>query len=90
MLCIDECIDSLGDDTILSTLSANSLYWQVKVANEDRSKTTFASNYGLFRFIKMSFGLGTNPGRSNARWTSNYRQLNGIFAKSSEEHIAHV
>lgn len=33
---IDECIDSLGEETIFSTLDCNAGYWQVPIAPEDR------------------------------------------------------
>ena len=32
---MDDCIDSLGDASIFSTLDCNSGYWQIPVASED-------------------------------------------------------
>ena len=40
---IDDCLDSLGDAEIFTTLDCNTGYWQVPVAPEDRDKTTFTS-----------------------------------------------
>ena len=54
---MDECIDSLGDATVFTALDCNSRYWQVEIDEEDRDKTTFASHFGLYRFIRMPFGF---------------------------------
>jgi hypothetical protein len=32
---MDDCLDSLGDAQVFSTLDANTGYWQVKVAEKD-------------------------------------------------------
>jgi len=47
---MDDCLDSLGDATVFSTLDCNAGYWQIPVAVEDRDKTTFTSHTGLFRY----------------------------------------
>jgi len=59
---MDDCLDSLGDATVFSTLDCNSGYWQILVAAEDREKTTFTSHTGLFRFLRLPFGLVNAPG----------------------------
>lgn len=41
LLRVKECIDSLADARIFSTLDANSGYWQIEVGPADREKTTF-------------------------------------------------
>lgn len=38
---MDECIDSLGDVTMLSTLYANSSYWQVKIDDRDQENVLY-------------------------------------------------
>jgi Reverse transcriptase (RNA-dependent DNA polymerase) len=58
---MDECIDSLGDARIFSTLDFNSGYWQIPVDPADRSKTTFTSHEGLYWFLIMPFGLRNAP-----------------------------
>ena len=54
---IDDCLDSLGDAEIFTTLDCNAGYWQVPEALEDREKTTFTAYLGTFRYIRMPFGL---------------------------------
>jgi len=43
---MDECIDSLVEATIFSTLDCNAGYWQVAIAPEDREKTAFVCHEG--------------------------------------------
>ena len=47
---IDECLDSLGDATIFSTLDCNSGHWQIPVRDEDKDKMTFTCHEGTFSF----------------------------------------
>jgi hypothetical protein len=47
---MDECIDSLGDARVFSTLDCNSGYWQIPVSPQYKEKTTFTSHEGLFQF----------------------------------------
>lgn len=43
---MEECIDSLGEATIVSTLDSNSGYLQIEIDPKDRGKTTFTSHHG--------------------------------------------
>jgi Reverse transcriptase (RNA-dependent DNA polymerase) len=58
---LDECIDSLSDAVVFSTLDAKSGYWQVSMHPDDRGKTTFTCHVGIFRFKRMPFGLRNAP-----------------------------
>jgi hypothetical protein len=58
---MDQCIDSLGDAQIFTTLDCNSGYWQILVASEDVEKTTFTSHEVTFQFTRMPFGLRNAP-----------------------------
>lgn len=44
---MDECIESLGDDKILTTLDADGCCWQVERAYDDLKATASASFYGV-------------------------------------------
>ena len=58
---IDDCLDSLGDAQIFTTLDCNAGYRQVPVAPEKRDKTTFTSYLGTYRYVRMPFGLRNAP-----------------------------
>lgn len=98
---MDECIDSLADATIFTTLDANSGHWQIEIREEDKDKTTFTSHHGLFRFTRMPFGLKNAPGTfqrvidvilSQVKWQYALVYLDDviIFSKSVDEHFSHV
>jgi hypothetical protein len=54
---MDECIDSLGEAVIFTTLDCNSGYWQIPVHPADREKTTFTSHFGMYQYLRLPFGL---------------------------------
>jgi hypothetical protein len=58
---VDDCLDTLAGNSWFSKLDANSAYWQVKIKEEDRHKTAFVTKYGLFKHVKMGFGLCKAP-----------------------------
>ena len=43
---MDECIDSLGNARVFSTLECNAGYWQIPVAEEDKQLTAFTCHSG--------------------------------------------
>ena len=98
---IDDCLDSLGDAGIFTTLDCNAGYWQVPVALEDRDKTTFTSYLGTFRYTRMPFGLRNAPATfqraldiilSGVRWKSCLIYLDDVivFSRTTEDHLRHV
>jgi hypothetical protein len=58
---MDECIDSLGESVMFTTLDCNSGYWKIPVHPGDRDKNTFTSRYGTYRFLRPLFGLRSDP-----------------------------
>ena len=68
---------------------------------EDRDKTTFASHCGLYRFLRMPFGLNNSPATfqraveiilSRVKWETALVYLDDviIYSKTVTEHFAHV
>lgn len=55
--CIEECIDSLREATVFSTLYATSGYWQIEIDESNHDKTAVTSYHGLYKFTRMLFGL---------------------------------
>ena len=58
---IEECLDTLAGNIWFSKLDTNSAYWQVKIDKNDQCKTAFVTEYGLFEFVRMGFGLCNAP-----------------------------
>lgn len=59
---MEECIDSLGDTTVLSKFDANGVYYQTKVEEADRDKPAFISHHGLYQSTRKSSGLDNASG----------------------------
>jgi len=98
---MDDCIDSLGEAAIFTTLDCNSGYWQIPVAQEDRDKTAFISHVGSYQFLRMPFGLTNAPATfqraldillAGVKWQFCLVYLDDviIFSKTEKEHIQHV
>jgi len=98
---MDDCLDSIGDATVFSTLDCNAGYWQIAVAAEDRDKTTFTSHTGLFRFIQLPFGRVNAPASfqraldiilSGLRWQTGMVYLHDVivFSRTAGDHIQHL
>jgi Reverse transcriptase (RNA-dependent DNA polymerase) len=98
---MDEFIDSLGDAAVFTKLDCNSGYWQIPVHPRDRDKTTFTSNYGLYQFRRLPFGLRNAPATfqraidvilSGVKWTTCLVYLDDviIYSPDRETHLRHV
>ena len=98
---MDDCIDSLGDATIFTTLDANSGYWQLPLDPDDRDKSTFTTFLGTFRFLRMRFGLRNAPATfqraldiilSGVRWQTCLVYIDDviIFSRTIEDHFVHL
>jgi Reverse transcriptase (RNA-dependent DNA polymerase) len=98
---MDECIDSLGDSVVFTTLDWNSAYWQIPVHPGDRDKTTFTSHYDTYRFLRLAFGLRNAPVTfqraidiifSGVKWKTCLVYLDDVivFSGSRSAHLAHV
>jgi hypothetical protein len=57
----DEVLENVGGHEAYSFTDGFSRYHQIKIAQEDRHKTTFATEWGYYQYIVMSFGLKNAP-----------------------------
>lgn len=67
-------IDFLSCATILSTLGANSGYWQLEIAKDDWYMTEFTIQNGLFRFKQMPIELKHS-------WEASQQVMNVLLTK---------
>ena len=58
---IDDSLNSLSGQAWFSTLDLASGYWQVRLSENAKPKTAFATHSGLFQFAVMPFGLCNAP-----------------------------
>lgn len=70
---MDECLDSLGDAQVFSTLDCNAGYWENPRAPEDQHLTAFACHKGTWQCVRLPFGLRTAPATFNERWIQSWR-----------------
>ena len=98
---MDECIDSLGEASVFTTLHCNSSYWQIPVAKRDKDKTAFVCQSGLFNYKRMPFGLTNAPATfqrtldillSRYKWRTCLVYLDDviIFSNKLDDHLSHV
>ena len=98
---MEDCIDSLGEARLFTTLDALWGYWQVPIAERDLDKTTFTSHIGIFRYKRMNLGLRNVPATfqraldiflSCVRWNTCLVYIDDlvIFSKTEEEHFTQV
>jgi hypothetical protein len=74
---IDDLLDALGfgEGRIFSTLDVASGYWHIPIADEDKEKTAFTTNSGLYQFRVLPFGLTGAPGAFCRAMTTCLRDL---------------
>jgi len=53
----DEVLENFGGQEAYSFMDGFSRYHKIKIAPEDRNKTTFTTEWGCFQYIIMPFGL---------------------------------
>ena len=75
----DELSSDLTGSCIFSKLDLKWGYLQLKLAEESRYMTTFTSDFGVFRFCRLSFGLSSGPAAYQKVIAAILEGINGVF-----------
>ena len=59
---IDDVLALVGKTKWFTSMDVKSGYYQIKVKESDKEKTTFICHKGLFEFNVLPFGLNSGPG----------------------------
>ena len=95
---IDDSLTVLNTGKVFTSLDLSSGYWQIPMAPEDKHKTAFVTDRGLFEFNVMPFGLTNAPATfqrfmdavlAGLKWNILLVYLDDIFVFSPtfEEHL---
>ena len=57
MTTIDEVVRNVGRGSFIRTFDPKSGYWQLLLAPKDRWLTAFVTHHGLYKWVRMPFGL---------------------------------
>ncbi|CAG2210599.1 Transposon Ty3-G Gag-Pol polyprotein,Transposon Ty3-I Gag-Pol polyprotein [Mytilus edulis] len=96
---IDDILTLLGAAKFYSLIDLRAGFWQIKMAEEDKSKTAFVCHKGLFEFNVMPFGLQNSPAVFSQLMEIVLQDLNFaisyiddilIFSETLEEHFNHI
>jgi hypothetical protein len=99
--CIDLLFDQLIRVQVFSKIDICSGYHQIKIREEDISKTAFSTRYNLYEYLVMSFGLTNSPAHFMYLMNSVFmKELDKfvvifidnilVFSKSKKEHEEHL
>jgi hypothetical protein len=97
--CIKDLFDQMRDARVFSKIDLRSGYHQMKIRPSDIPKTDFSTQYGLYEFTVMSFGLTSAPtyfmdlkNKVFMIWTdsSGFHQRYFVYSKSDSDHEQHL
>jgi hypothetical protein len=77
---IDDLLDQLRGTRIFSKIDLKSGYHQVRIKEEDISKTIFRTRYGHYKFTLVPFGLSNAP-------TIFMCLMNGVFREYLDKFV---
>lgn len=98
---MDDCLDSLGDAQVFSTLDCNAGYWQIPMAPEDEHLTAFPCHKGAWQCVRSPFVLCNAPAifqramdiiLAGVKWQTCLVYLDDVivFSHSPEVHLVHL
>lgn len=96
---VDGIVDELGAAKYMTALNLTRVYRQVQVAVVDHAKVTFVTQFSLYQFKVILFGLEGAPSicqqlmdqiiQEKEKFTSAYLDYLIIYSRSLQEHLEH-
>ena len=92
---MEQTLAQIGEAKVFSKLDANSGFWQIDLAPESASLTTFITPFGRYQFNRLPFGITSAPEHFQKRMNQILEGLEGvvcliddtlIYGKTKEEH----
>ena len=98
---VDDIFDTLSGVRYFTSIDLASGYWQIELDEDARAKSTFTAYNGLYKFVRMLFGLRNAPGMfqrikqmvmSGLEWKNCFVYLDDILiaSKTFSEHVQHI
>jgi len=57
LLRMEDCLDSLGDAQVYTSLDCTAGYWQLPLRKDEHNKTAFTTHCGIYHWLSMPFSL---------------------------------
>jgi putative transposase len=86
---MDDLFAKLRDCVVFSSLDAASGFFQIPIKEEDRHKTAFRTESGVYEFCVMPFGLINAPATFTRWMTESFRGLRDIMQVYMDDMIIH-
>ena len=100
---LDDVFDATGHThaSVFSILDLNSVYFQIELDSETRHKSTFITHDGVYKFLRMRFGLRNAPASFQMLMYGVLKELNWkfvlcyiddilVFSANFSQHLEHL
>ncbi|WVZ88682.1 hypothetical protein U9M48_035174, partial [Paspalum notatum var. saurae] len=84
---IDIFVDQLAGVRSFQKINLRSVYYQIKIREENIPKTAFSTRYGLYEYLVMSFGLTNAPAFFMYMMNSVFMNELDKFVVEHEQHL---
>ena len=97
---VDAILDKVSSAKYISMIDLTRGYWQIPLEEDSRQKSAFVTEFGLYEFKTMPFGLHGAPAtfqrlmnrvlRGPEEFLDAFLNDNAVFSDTWEEHIQHL